>query len=221
MKTQRMLLLVVLGALFAREAQAFYNPSAGRWLSRDPIAELAFQSALRTSQRFSDTAHDGNAYLFARNEGISAVDLLGLCVPVNSGPGTLTGGLGTVIIHHPFPGIHTSYPPVTDTFVLTCPASRPYLMTWGLASSAPYAPVSADSFPSGWALMPGSPSGGPGTYTFILQVPSSIVILDKGNRLPSLYIVGCCTCSPYSIARNDPPPPPEEPMEEPPQDGGF
>ncbi len=31
-----MLLLPLLGLLASRESQAFYNPSTGRWLSRDP-----------------------------------------------------------------------------------------------------------------------------------------------------------------------------------------
>ncbi len=34
-----MLMVALLGVLSSREAQAFYNPSAGRWLSRDPIGE--------------------------------------------------------------------------------------------------------------------------------------------------------------------------------------
>jgi len=41
MKPKQTLLFVVLlyGVSLAREAQAFYNPSTGRWLSRDPIHE--------------------------------------------------------------------------------------------------------------------------------------------------------------------------------------
>jgi hypothetical protein len=41
MKTKRWVVMVVLGLglLLGREAQAFYNPSTGRWLSRDPIGE--------------------------------------------------------------------------------------------------------------------------------------------------------------------------------------
>jgi len=35
--------LAVLGALFAREAQAFYNPSTGRWLTRAGSANIAVQ----------------------------------------------------------------------------------------------------------------------------------------------------------------------------------
>jgi len=41
MKKQQVLVLTVLllGVVLCREAQAFFNPSTGRWLSRDPIAE--------------------------------------------------------------------------------------------------------------------------------------------------------------------------------------
>ena len=42
MKLKQILMFSVflLGLVTAREAQAFYNPSTGRWLSRDPIGEL-------------------------------------------------------------------------------------------------------------------------------------------------------------------------------------
>ncbi|MEI2725056.1 MAG: RHS repeat-associated core domain-containing protein [Verrucomicrobiota bacterium] len=36
---QTLLLVLLLGVALGREAQAFYNPSAGRWLNRDPIEE--------------------------------------------------------------------------------------------------------------------------------------------------------------------------------------
>jgi hypothetical protein len=39
MKQIMMLTLLLLGVTLAREAQAFYNPSTGRWLSRDPAQE--------------------------------------------------------------------------------------------------------------------------------------------------------------------------------------
>jgi hypothetical protein len=59
MKTNRILLLVgLLGALFAQEAQAFYNPSTGRWLSRDPIEE---RGGL-------------NLYRFVDGDAISSID---------------------------------------------------------------------------------------------------------------------------------------------------
>ena len=41
MKTKPILMLtiVLLGISLSREAQAFYNPSTGRWLNRDPLGE--------------------------------------------------------------------------------------------------------------------------------------------------------------------------------------
>ena len=58
----RLLLLVGLLSGFAPGAQAFYNPSVGRWLSRDPIGETG----------------GIHLYCFVRNESVFAVDLLGL-----------------------------------------------------------------------------------------------------------------------------------------------
>lgn len=67
MKWKLMIRLVLL-ALFMGElapvAQAFYNPSTGRWLSRDPIGE----------------AGGANLYAFARNDGVNYIDLLGEAV---------------------------------------------------------------------------------------------------------------------------------------------
>jgi hypothetical protein len=70
MKTKQMLMLtLLLGVLFGREAQAFYNPSTGRWLSRDPIGERG----------------GNNLYCAFRNEPISTFDPRGL-IPPQSGP---------------------------------------------------------------------------------------------------------------------------------------
>ena len=61
MKTKQTLTLalLLLGVSLAREAQAFYNPSTGRWLSRDPAGEI-------------------NPYSFVRNNTQSKYDVLGL-----------------------------------------------------------------------------------------------------------------------------------------------
>jgi hypothetical protein len=62
-KERKMVLLVLLlGLLVGRDAQAFYNPSTGRWLSRDPIGEEAGM----------------NCYSFLGNEPIGGNDYLGL-----------------------------------------------------------------------------------------------------------------------------------------------
>ena len=57
-----MLILLLLGVSLAREAQAFYNPSTGRWLSRDPIGEHGGQ----------------NLYAFLGNNSVSCIDVFGL-----------------------------------------------------------------------------------------------------------------------------------------------
>jgi len=63
MKTKQiMILTLLLGVLLGREAQAFYNPSAGRWLSRDPIEERV----------------GPNLNAMAKNNAINKVDALGL-----------------------------------------------------------------------------------------------------------------------------------------------
>jgi uncharacterized protein RhaS with RHS repeats len=65
MKTKQILMVTVLllGVLLGREAQAFYNPSAGRWLNRDPIGEKGGR----------------NLYAFVANRPPNAIDWLGLC----------------------------------------------------------------------------------------------------------------------------------------------
>lgn len=60
MKRFSLLLLVLLGA-FSSYAHAYYNPTMGRWVSRDPIEENG----------------GANLYGFCRNNGINALDALG------------------------------------------------------------------------------------------------------------------------------------------------
>lgn len=64
MKTKRTLAVLVMlsGLLLSREAQAFYSPSTGRWLSRDPVEE---EDSL-------------NVYVSCGNAPADFIDLLGL-----------------------------------------------------------------------------------------------------------------------------------------------
>ncbi len=64
MKTKQILMvtLLLLGVMLGREAQAFYNPGAGRWLNRDPIAERG----------------GANQYGFVNNGPANGFDALGL-----------------------------------------------------------------------------------------------------------------------------------------------
>ena len=52
MKTKRtaVVSVVLLGLLLSQAALAFYNPQTGRWLSRDPLGEMGFET-LRSSDR--------------------------------------------------------------------------------------------------------------------------------------------------------------------------
>ena len=93
MKTNRTLLLVtLLIVLCGHEAQAFYNASTGRWLSRDPIGEEAFKrnvsmrefsaatlSALPNARVFEN--QESLPYVFVGNDPLNSIDLLGLCEP--------------------------------------------------------------------------------------------------------------------------------------------
>jgi hypothetical protein len=85
--------VVVLALFLGREAQAFYNPSTGRWLSRDPLAEVSF-TLLAAHDRPFVAAPSGdsgerldrslqelvalNLTAFVRNNPTSATDKLGL-----------------------------------------------------------------------------------------------------------------------------------------------
>jgi len=61
----------------------YYNPSTGRWLSRDPIGDIAFcEQNLQNvdSDRLDQLASDANdpEYLFVKNSPLNNVDWLGL-----------------------------------------------------------------------------------------------------------------------------------------------
>ena len=93
MRTKQILTLCMslLGVLLGQQAQAFYNPSTGRWLSRDPIDEAGFELAFTKQSALPDDAEEeitleaipgqpiqGNLYCFVSNEPVSGVDSLGL-----------------------------------------------------------------------------------------------------------------------------------------------
>lgn len=96
MKNTKSIVIVLFVLLMAQIASAYYCPSTGRWLSRDPIGEPGFQALQIASQtsikptplpssdrwisRDPIPGREGkNLYGFVENEAISQVDYLGLC----------------------------------------------------------------------------------------------------------------------------------------------
>jgi RHS repeat-associated protein len=61
--------------LAAEDAFAFYNPSTGRWLSRDPAPDMALRNLDHAQSRSS---LENNLYLFVRNVPLSFIDPFGL-----------------------------------------------------------------------------------------------------------------------------------------------
>lgn len=69
-------LAALLWLYLVQAAQAYYNPSTGRWLSRDPIVEKAF---LDLSSHRELRLHSGVLeFVFVHNNAVSYVDVLGL-----------------------------------------------------------------------------------------------------------------------------------------------
>jgi len=58
-------------------ASAFYDPSLGRWVNRDPIKELG-HFALRYRHSVQIGIKEKNSYTFVKNSPIDRVDTLGL-----------------------------------------------------------------------------------------------------------------------------------------------
>jgi RHS repeat-associated protein len=68
----------------ANDTLAFYNPSIGHWLSRDPIEEFGFRTAVSTSRKTN--RRELPLYAFVANNPLNRVDFLGLSAEPPSGP---------------------------------------------------------------------------------------------------------------------------------------
>jgi hypothetical protein len=82
MKMIRVVMLIVLGWLtLPTSVSAFYNPSTGRWLNRDPIDEPGFGQCIALPMdlgSLSDFEEDLNAYRLVFNDPPDRNDPLGL-----------------------------------------------------------------------------------------------------------------------------------------------
>ena len=97
MKATRISVLMIVAGLFSvavQDALAFYNPSTGRWLNRDPIGEEAFFQTYTTSWTWRKRQRARietlkPAYDFLANDSIDSIDAVGLlrfdskCSPSN------------------------------------------------------------------------------------------------------------------------------------------
>ena len=75
--------LLVAWFLLPQTAHCFYNPTTGRWLSRDPLGDEAFLRSYSAGkdemgQTLLRSASMKPSYVFALNQPVSAIDLLGL-----------------------------------------------------------------------------------------------------------------------------------------------
>ena len=87
MKTVKSIIVVLFVLLTAQIASAYYCPSTGRWLSRDPIGEPGFQALQMASVVRSvspsrwinrDQKNGINLYATINNNSICNIDILGL-----------------------------------------------------------------------------------------------------------------------------------------------
>lgn len=94
MNTNRviLLLLALLSVTLVQKVQAFYNPSTGRWLSRDPIGDEAFFAAYAAGKSpreriwIRERSLD-QSYLFSHNSPIGTHDVDGALIPLPPFPG--------------------------------------------------------------------------------------------------------------------------------------
>jgi hypothetical protein len=84
MKTAKSIIVVLFVLLTAQIASAYYCPSSGRWLSRDPIDEVSFRTSYLNSLNRNDQravrmrSPSVNEFRFADNQPIDLIDKCGL-----------------------------------------------------------------------------------------------------------------------------------------------
>ena len=71
-KTSHLLFGLLLFLFTVQVGECFYNPSTGRWLSRDSIGEP--QQEVQRNRALGMSPDDGNIYTFVYNDGINKID---------------------------------------------------------------------------------------------------------------------------------------------------
>jgi len=78
MKMKKVILLGAVAFFAALSVQAYFDPSTGRWASRDPVDEIGFKQ-LQLNEDVSDDAEGGpNLYAFVANAPTLSIDEYGL-----------------------------------------------------------------------------------------------------------------------------------------------
>ncbi len=79
-KNLRKFLVLIPLLLFPQSSHAFYNPSTGRWLNRDPLGEEGFTAAAHSSRvvRAEASVKPPSQYDFVANVPVRNFDFLGL-----------------------------------------------------------------------------------------------------------------------------------------------
>lgn len=85
MKTNRILTIAIAVACFAATAEAYFDPTIGRWANRDPIGEPGFQRVSKAVKGRS-VRGDLNLYMFVHNQPVNKIDPFGLDVWVCTNP---------------------------------------------------------------------------------------------------------------------------------------
>lgn len=155
------MLVVVLGLVLCQDARAFYNPSTGRWLSRDPIGETGFELIRGDEVMVNPQKVEGNLVAFVSNATLDRFDYLGL--NPNIAPGTRIsvsiqgGGKATITVgNHLTPEEQTT-------------ARRALCLVRKLLGAPTFIPPFSDTY---WAALSGAPSDG-FTYDGSIFISSS------------------------------------------------
>jgi hypothetical protein len=245
----RFVMLGLIALFIANQASAYYSPSTGRWLSRDPMGEPGFEllratcttpqteqvastASLPQSRLFvrdsededygaNAQANQANLYNFVNNRPVMNYDLFGLCVPLQySWQGDIDGPWHT-ILHNINHGFETS----TLTFDVCCPATAQYLQNWAVTSLVAPPPTTGHGhkFPDDYTTVT-SPTGSGPCYKIVIRLTSTATRdfwLGLSDFVDRIRIAGqCCACSSGAPKRTDNNPPQYTPPPGPPPHHG-
>jgi RHS repeat-associated protein len=199
----------------------YYNPSTGRWLSRDPLEEMPSKQyryqLLRScglgnvlAQRIAAADPGGNQYSDSGNDPVNYCDILGLCVDVISNPGVFNANVmnhygiqwSATIPPLPLPiGPHGS--PSTLTLTVNCPKCATDLIDYQIGFFGPDSPPTSHyphhhDFPDSWSttsITSELGTDGGVVWTIVIEVASTTSLANSlgiDNTLQEIYIEGSC-----------------------------